>query len=70
MLGASYSLELSKIVISNYRNPEETEEGMASISPKDVSCSGILTEYVRRATDKLKVFNCLVQKEVIFRAWC
>ena len=32
---------------TEYRNPDETEETMASDSPKDVSISDVLTELLR-----------------------
>ena len=47
MLGASCSLELSEIVLSEQRNPEETEDIRASGSSKDVSNSGVSRELVR-----------------------
>ena len=48
-----------------YRNPEETEEGMASISSKDASSSGVSLEPVRKDCHSAKVINSLVQKGVI-----
>ena len=47
MPGASCSLEVSEIVLTKWRNPEETEDVMASGSSKDVSNSGVLMESVR-----------------------
>ena len=47
MLGASCSLEASEIVLIEWRNPEETEDVMASGSSKDVSNSSVLRESVR-----------------------
>ena len=38
---------VSEIVVTKQRNPEETEDVMASGSPKDVSNSGVLMESVR-----------------------
>ena len=47
MLGVSCSLEASEKVLAKQRNPEETEDVMASGSSKDVSNSGVLMESVR-----------------------
>ena len=47
MVGASCSLELSESVLNEQRNPEETEDVMASGSSKDVSNSGVARELVR-----------------------
>ena len=47
MLGASCSLELSERVLTKQRNPEETEDGMASGSSKEASNSGVSRELVR-----------------------
>ena len=47
MLGANHSLGLSEIVLTEWRNPEETEDIMASGSSKDVSNSGLSMELVR-----------------------
>ena len=47
MLGASCSLEVSEIVLTEWRNPEETEDVKASGSSKDVSNSDVSMESVR-----------------------
>ena len=47
MLGASCSLEKVDWVQTEHRNPEETDEGLASASSKDASRSGVLTKSVR-----------------------
>ena len=47
MLGASCGLEVSEIVLTEWRNQEETEDVMASASSKDVSNSGVSMESVR-----------------------
>ena len=47
MLGASCSLEVSEKVLTEWKNPEETEYVMASGSSKDVSKSSVLMESVR-----------------------
>ena len=47
MLGASCSLEVSEIVQTEQRNPEETEDVMASGSSKEESNSDISMESVR-----------------------
>ena len=41
MLGASCALEVSETVLTEWRNPEESEEGMTSGSSKDVSNSSV-----------------------------
>ena len=47
MLEASCGLEVSEIVLTEWRNPEKTEDVMASGSSKDVSNSVISMESVR-----------------------
>ena len=47
MLGASCSLKLPVIVLTEQRNQKETEDVMASGSSKDVSNSGVSMESVR-----------------------
>ena len=47
MLGASCGIEITEIVHTKQRNPEETEDVMASGSSKDVSHSGVTMESVR-----------------------
>ena len=47
MLGASWCLEVSEIVLTEHRNPEETEDVIASGSSKDMSNSGVSMESVR-----------------------
>ena len=47
MLGAGCSLELSEIISNESRNPEETEDVMASGSSRDVSNFGVSMESVR-----------------------
>ena len=47
MLGVSCGLEVSEIVLTEWRNPKETEDIMASDSSKDVSNSGVSMESVR-----------------------
>ena len=44
MLGASGSLELSEKVLSEYRNPEGTNEGMESGFSNDLSSSSASME--------------------------
>ena len=44
MLGASCGLELSERILTKQRNPEETEDGMASGSSKEASNSGVSRE--------------------------
>ena len=44
---ANCSLELLEIVLTHWRNPEETEDLMASGSSKDVFNSGVSMESVR-----------------------
>ena len=47
MLGASCGLEISEKVITKQRNPEETEDVIASGSSKNVSNSDVSMESVR-----------------------
>ena len=47
MLGASCGFELSQRVLTEQRNPEETEEVMASGSSREVSNSSVPSESVR-----------------------
>ena len=47
MVEASCSLEVSEIVLTEQRNPEEAKDVMASCSSKDVSNSNVSTESVR-----------------------
>ena len=47
MLGASCGLELSERVLTEWRNPEETEDVMASGSSREVCNSGVSTDSVR-----------------------
>ena len=59
-LGARYSLELSEWIQTKHRNPEETEEGMASDSSKEASSSGVLTKFTRielRPCSKLQLLG-------------
>ena len=69
MLGASCNLELSEIVVTKHRNPEETEEGRASDSSKYASSSVLLTVCEDRMKTMLKVFSCLVQRGVSLTVW-
>ena len=47
MLGASCGLEVSETVLTEQRNPEETEDVMASGCSREVSNSGVSSESVR-----------------------
>ena len=47
MLGASCGLELLERVLTEWRNPEETEDVMASGPSKEVSNSSVSSESVR-----------------------
>ena len=47
MLGASFSVYLSEVVLTKNRNPVETEEGMASASSNGASWSQVLTKSVQ-----------------------
>ena len=70
MLGASYSLELSEKVLTEQRNPEETEDGMASGSSKEsiqVWClKGISKDGIQAL---FKVSHGLLQKRIILTTW-
>ena len=46
VLGASCGIEVSEIVLTEWRNPEEIEDVMASDSSKDVSNLGVSMESV------------------------
>ena len=47
MLGAICGLELSERVLTEQRNPEETEDVMTSVSSREASNSGVSSESVR-----------------------
>ena len=47
MLGASCGLEVSEIVLTEHREPKETELGMTSASSKDASISCVLMDHER-----------------------
>ena len=50
-LVTNHSLELSEWVLTQHRNPKDTDEGMASASSKDIFSSGVLT---RVCEDRIK----------------
>ena len=69
MLGAGCSLEMSEMVLTEHKNPEE---GMASTSLKDASSSGVSMETVRmESRPNSEVFNCMVQRAngIILTPW-
>ena len=68
MLGASYSLELSERVLTEQRNPEETEGVTASGSSKEAFNSGVSRQLVRMDS-RFKVSHGLVQKRIILTTW-
>ena len=63
------SLELSEWILTKHRNPKETGRGMASVSLKDTSSSGVLTEPLRLESRPCSVFDYLVYKGVILTTW-
>ena len=69
MLGASCSLELPEWVVTKWRNPEETEDVMASDSSNEVSNSSVLSESVRMESSLVQSQKCLIQKGIILTPW-
>ena len=63
ILGVSFSLELSEMVLTKHRNSEETGEVMTSGSSQDTPSYGVSKVSKDRIKTMLKVCNCLVQKE-------
>ena len=61
MLGASCSLEVSEMVLTEHRNPEQMKESMASVSSKDTSTTGVSTKSVMAEWRSCSAFS-LIQK--------
>ena len=63
MLGTSYGLELSKRLLNEHRNPEETEEIIASSSLKDESHSSVLIDLGRKVLGTCSKFSTTWSKK-------
>ena len=79
MLGPNYHTKISEILLTEYRYPEETEEGPASVSSKDASKTGFPTgswgwnqdhdQGLQQLGPKMNKLHTLAHVEVGY-CWC
>ena len=57
MLGASCILDILELVLPESRNPEETDAGLLSSSPKNAARSGVFTDSVKDCNQSLQLLG-------------